>query len=255
MDSPPALDSAFDRDTFLLRQKHLAIREKYYVWDEKGDEILYMERPRHMARNLAAAFGAVVAGVVFLIVAVPFVDRIPRGGVQDTFGVLSFVGFFVIVIVVGTVLSKKRHLTIYRDDTKREVLLEILQDRKFQPITATYTVLTPEGEVLAALRKNYLYNAFRKRWYCDDPAGDPICMAMEDSLLKSLLRRFLGPLFGVLRTNFVIIDPKGGPRGRLDREFTILDRYVLNMEEDRERWIDRRVALALGVMMDTGERR
>jgi len=35
----------------------------------------------------------------------------------------------------------------------------------------------------------------------------------------------------------------------------LLDRYVLDLKADRARELDRRVALALGVMLDTGERR
>jgi len=43
--------------------------------------------------------------------------------------------------------------------------------------------------------------------------------------------------------------------GEFKRKFTILDRYVLDMSGDPQRLMDRRVALALGVMLDTGERR
>ena len=43
--------------------------------------------------------------------------------------------------------------------------------------------------------------------------------------------------------------------GKFDRKFTILDRYVLDMTAYPARTIDRRVAVAIGVMLDTGERR
>ena len=43
--------------------------------------------------------------------------------------------------------------------------------------------------------------------------------------------------------------------GEFKRKFTILDRYVLDMTSDPQRLMDRRIALALGVMLDTGERR
>jgi hypothetical protein len=43
--------------------------------------------------------------------------------------------------------------------------------------------------------------------------------------------------------------------GILNRSFTILDRYVLDMSPDAGNRIDRRLALAMGVMLDTGERR
>jgi hypothetical protein len=69
-----------------------------------------------------------------------------------------------------------------------------------------------------------------------------------------MLRRLLGPLFGLLRTNFVYL--RGDQMiGEFNRKMTLLDRYVLDMSADRNRHLDRRVALAVGVMLDTGERR
>ena len=73
--------------------------------------------------------------------------------------------------------------------------------------------------------------------------------------MLSLLRRVLGSLFGLLRTNFVLIRPDGALLGEFNRKFTILDRYVLDLTGDPERYLDRQVALALGIMLDTGEGR
>jgi hypothetical protein len=46
---------------------------------------------------------------------------------------------------VGIALSVKRHVSFYRDESKRDRLLEIKQDKKFQPIMATYTVRDARG--------------------------------------------------------------------------------------------------------------
>ena len=43
--------------------------------------------------------------------------------------------------------------------------------------------------------------------------------------------------------------------GEFNRKFTLLDRYVLDLTRDPGITLDRRVALALGGMLDTGERR
>src|SRR5207249_11456170 len=50
---------------------------------------------------------------------------------------------------------------------------------------------------LARLRKEYIHNIFRKRWYVETPAGQRTAMAVEDSMVLSLLRRVLGSLFGL----------------------------------------------------------
>src|SRR2546421_12166308 len=72
----------------------------------------------------------------------------------------------------------------------------------------------------------------------------------------SLLRRLLGPLFGLLRTNFIIVrGDSDDVVGEFNRKFTILDRYVLDLKADRNRLLDRRGALAGGGGVATGGRR
>ncbi len=250
-------DPVFDRDIFLLRQQMLRISEKYDVADEKGTNIIYIERPAHLLRNLGAAFAGIVAMIVVFVAFGAVADQTPVGSAAR--GILIILGSvlaLVSLIAVGVPLSAKRHVTFYRDASKRDRLIEVLQDKKWQPITSTYTVRDFRGKPLASFAKNILYNLIRKRWYIYGPDRRVQFVAKEDSVILSLLRRFLGPLFGVLRTNFIILRPDSEDViGEFKRKFTILDRYVLDMTGDPQRLMDRRVALALGVMLDTGERR
>src|SRR5207247_8874901 len=109
------------------------------------------------------------------------------------------------------------------NETKSDKGLDVLQDRKWQPITATYTVRDRSGRTMALLWKNYLYNVVRKRWYVKAPDGTTRYVAKEDSVILSLLRRLLGPLFGLLRTNFIMF-PNGsaGVGAELKRMFPYL---------------------------------
>lgn len=257
--SPTQLDPAFDRDIFLLRQQLLKISEKYDVGDEQGNKIIFVERPAHFLRNLGGLIAVLAIVFAALVMAGSF-EETP--GPETTANTLKLLGalllIFVVAPVVGIALSVKRHVTFYRDESKRERLLDILQDKKFQLITRTYTVRDARGRPLARLGKNWLFNIIRKRWYVWAPGPDRqlLFLAKEDSVILSLLRRFLGPLFGLLRTNFIFL-PAGTEDviGEFKRKFTILDRYVLDMTTDPQGLMDRRIALALGVMLDTGERR
>lgn len=249
-------DPAFDRDKFLLRQKAMAIKEKYYVWNEAGQTILYVERPRHMFRALVGLLAGLVAAAVVLVALMGLAAAAGEGALGAILALLGVVGAVATLVAVAIALTPKRHVSFFRDDTKGERVLEVLQDRKFQVPTVTYTVRDRTGTVLAHLRKNYLYNLFRKQWRCLTPGGSVVCIAKEDSIILSLLRRFLGPFFGLLRTNFIIL--RGTSEtviGEFNRKFTLLDRYVLDLARDPRRQLDRRVGLALGVMLDTGERR
>jgi uncharacterized protein YxjI len=250
-------DPVFERDVFLLRQKHLAINEKYTVSDEAGAPIVFVERPAHLLRNLLAVIVGAAAGLSVVAAAGVAAQAIfgtgPGGAVVILVGgILALVTF----ALVGAAVSKKRHITFYRDEQKRERLLEILQDKKLQFIIATFTVRDARGQPIARLRKNYLYNIFRKRWEIRTLAGQLAFVAKEDSIILSLLRRVLGPMYGLLRTNFIFCGSDGRTvLGEFKRKMTILDRYALDLKRDRHRKLDRRLALALGVMLDTGERR
>lgn len=250
-------DPVFDRDIFLLRQQMLRISEKYDVGDEKGNNIIYIERPAHLLRNLGAGLAGIIAATVVMGAFGAVSDQTaPQSAARGILLLLGVVLALVTLIAVAVPLSAKRHVTFYRDGSKRDRLLEVLQDKKWQPITATYTVRDFRGKPLAGFAKNILYNLIRKRWYIYGPDKRLQFVAKEDSVILSLLRRFLGPLFGVLRTNFIILRPDSEDViGEFKRKFTILDRYVLDMSADPQRLMDRRVALALGVMLDTGERR
>lgn len=146
--------------------------------------------------------------------------------------------------VISIALSQKRHITFYRDDTRQEALLEIVQEHKFHLV---YTVREMGGDPLARLEKNYLYDLFRKRWLGYDPTGQQVWLVQEDQWLLAILRRVIAPLFGLLRTNFVIMTAQGERLlGKFDRQFTLLNRYVLDLTADPERSLDRRIALAIG---------
>lgn len=252
-DSRP--DPLFDRNIFLLRQKHLAINEKYAVWDEQGNALLFVERPAHLLRNLLALFSGLVAGgVVFSLLG--FSYQVVPQSLQVGYLLLGCLFAFLTVLMVYIRLEQKRHVTFYRDETKCAKLLTVRQDKKLELITATFTVLDSNDKLLGTFSKNYLYDILRKRWECRDRTGNLLFIAREDSIIKSILRRLFGPLLGLLRINFILCDPvSNNLLGVFNRSFTILDRYVLDMGDDSRKRIDRRLALAMGVMLDTGERR
>src|SRR6185503_10389264 len=155
-------DPLFDRDIFLLRQQLLKISEKYDVGDEKGNNIIYVERPAHFLRNLGAAFAGIGAAIVVMVVFTTVAGQAPPASTASRILILlGSVLAFVSLIAVGVSLSAKRHVTFYRDASKRDRLIEILQDKKWQPITATYTVRDFRGQTLARFAKNILSNFFR----------------------------------------------------------------------------------------------
>ena len=256
-------DPVFQRDKFLLHQKHLSINTQYFVSDEAGNNIMYVVRPTHFFRSLIAMLGVLLALIVPLILLIAGVVTLhPQIGDLGS-GLLLVSGIIasgLLTILAYQWLAPKRHIYFFADEEKQKKILEILQDQKIAVRMATYTVLDENGEEIGRYRKDYLANFLRKRWDGFHPDGTQLYVIREDSVLLSLLRRFLGSFYGLLRTNFVIhqVDENGndGPLlGEFNRKFTLLDKYVLDCTHDRSRKMDRRMAIAIGVLLDTGEQR
>jgi uncharacterized protein YxjI len=248
-------DPIFGRDVFLLRQQALKINERYDVVDETGVPVLFVERPAHLLRNIGALLAGIAVGFVWLTLMTTLADAMGQGQLSNIVAMIGFIGAFALGFTTGMYLSKKRHVSFYTGESRAARLLEVVQDKKVQFITATYTVRDADGLVLAQFKKNYLFNLIRRKWEVLSPDGKVEWVAREDSIILSLVRRFV-PFMGLLRTNF-IFQPAGSEKviGEFRRKMTLLDRYVLDLKADRTRAFDRRVAVALGVMLDTGERR
>ncbi len=248
-------DPVFGRDVFLLRQQALRINERYDVTDQAGQPILFVERPAHFLRNVGALLAAIAIALVWMTLIINIADGFGVGTLSNVIAMIGFIGVFPLFAVVGMTLSKKRHVSFFTNEDKTSRVLEVLQDKKIAFINATYTVRDAQGAPLALFRKNYLFNFFRRKWEVLSPDAQLQWVAREDSIILSLVRRFV-PFMGLLRTNF-IFQLAGSDKviGEFKRKMTILDRYALDLTADRNRTLDRRVAVALGVMLDTGERR
>jgi uncharacterized protein YxjI len=240
-------DAAFDHDRFLLRQKVLTIHEKYDICDEQGQKILFIERPGHHLKNLLALVAGLAAAA---LVAAPIIALAAHWD-SPMLGVAGALAGFAALLVVAVRLSPFRHIDFYRDESRQEKILQVLQDQKATIFTQTFTVVDAGGRPIARLSKNPLTNSWRKTWKCAAPDGRPICIATEDSLLKALFRKFVAKLFPM---NFIIVRDDE-LLGTFNRNFTLFDRYVLDLTHDRTRSLDRRIAVAIGVLLDTGERR
>ena len=238
----------------LVAQKHMSISQKYTVWDEHENAVLFVERPSHVIKSLIALLAAAVAGGVAWAALGAATSTLPQGNLQGALVILTVFAGLAAAIMALVRFMPKRHVMFFRDEAKTDRIFEVLQDMKFEFLTVSYTMVDAAGQTLAKFRKNHLSSIFRKRWQCTDPTGRELFVAQEDSALKSLLRRLLGPLFGLLRTNFHFMS---GERklAEFNRKMTLLDKYVLDMTHDKMNALDRRIAIAMGVILDTGERR
>lgn len=253
-------DPIFDRDVFLMRQKLISIGEKYYIWDEEENPLLFVHRKSVILGLLLAVFVAFFVGTVSVITGILMFTHF-RDNAGQIPAPIAYASLFIMIvppILAIMWMSPKRDITFYSDDTKSEVLFRLKQDKRFALIVQTFTFTDAEGNLISKFSKNLFSNILRKKWWCLSVDGGPAFVAYEDSIFLSILRRLIGPSFGLLRTNFIIQEGDGANApvvGEFNRKATILDHYVLDMTNDPDRTIDRRSALALGVLLDTAERR
>lgn len=240
----------FNRDRFLMRQKLLSVSEAYRVFDEEGQPILFARREARLGRRIL-----MYAAVVVIVLAATFTGAMleARFGPAGIFSAL--LAGAVLAVAAAMVLSPKRHITFFADESMQKEVMHVFQDQKIALISGTFTIADADYALLGWAKKNYLSNVIRRCWELRDAESRLIARVREDSLFNSLMRSF-APGGALWRTNFHFFAPAHRAIiGSFNRKFTILDRYVLDMTRDEARTIDRRLAVAMAVLLDTGEKR
>lgn len=205
------MEAKLDRDTFYVNQKHTAWgKSKYYVFDDAGTPLFYVERP---VKPL-----------------------------------------------------QKADISIYADDSKREHVLTIRQDHRYAALKREYTLVDmSDGHEVGHFVRDNVKSLFRRHWVVSNGTPEPIAHAREDSPAVAAIRRvfewvpYVSLVVGFIRTNFQIsvVNDRGQEEraGAFNRKLALTDKYVLDLSDDRARRLDRRIALALGILLDTAEAR
>lgn len=233
-----------------VRQKIFTLAERYHVTDEAGQGRFYVVRPPRIFLNLVSSLGGLAVIILTLVLA---------------YRLLFVAGMILPAIVVFLVggnianflrllLAPYRDITIYTDESEQYPVLFIRQENKLA-FYRRYGIYDAMGGFVAEARRNTVASFWRRRWKVHTPAGELICLVEEDSLFLAILRRWLGPLWGLLRTNFDFRLPDGTRVGEFNRKLTFIDSYFLDLRGDPWMLIDRRVCLAMAILLDTAEGR
>lgn len=243
------LESLFSFRMLTVRQKVLAITPKYHVYDESGAPRFYVVREGKFGLMTVSGLAAMAVNVMALIIGIRYLMA------GDTFMGL---GFFIVggwaASLLRRILMPFRDVHVYTDESQQVRLMTIRQDNRFG-LYQWFTLFDIMGCEIARCRRSTISGLWRRWWKAETKDGREIVTIREDNLGLALLRRYLGPLWGALRTNFDFILPNGARIGEYNRKLTVTDQYVLNLAEDPAYLVDRRVALALGILLDTGEGR
>jgi hypothetical protein len=235
--------SPFDHDRFLVGQQILALNFRYLVHDERGRLLMFVERPIRL-RNVGAIMVALAAGGLVLLagLAMALLAR------SWLLALLSLPAAAATAFFVTPALSVRRHVQVYRDESKKELLLDVHQDQLLVFFAETFTVRDPRQGPIALFRRNRVMDAFRRTWQVYGSDGHLMCVARGESYVqRRLLDAFVAPQFTTLRLYRGDSDLLFG---ELQRRLSLEERWVLDLSKDPRRVFDRRVAVALALMAD-----
>jgi hypothetical protein len=155
-------------------------------------------------------------------------------------------------------LAIKEDIRFYADEGETQELFRIKARSMLDFSGSRYDVLEDEQRI-GLLWHKFRESLIRTTWHVGGPDEQELALARERSVAGAVARRLVDfvPYVGEyvpIPYNFeILID--GHVAGGMDRKLKLRDEYVLDLSGDRERRIDRRLAIALAVGLDTLQNR
>jgi uncharacterized protein YxjI len=153
--------------------------------------------------------------------------------------------------------SFKEDIRFYTDETKQQEVMRLKARQRFDP-RARYDVTAPDGTKIGEIQKVFGASLLRSTYALYGAGGEELATASEKSLMVALLRRLVGfvPYVGDFADWLPIpyhFDFKHGDTvlGTHSRQaFKFRDTYTIDLSDDPQHTLDRRLVLAVAVGMD-----
>ena len=155
-------------------------------------------------------------------------------------------------------MAIKEDIRFFADEQETEELFRIKARSVFDIGGARYNVTEPDGAPIGVLEHAFRKSLLRSTWKVTDADGGEVVTAQERSLPMALARRLVdfvpyGEWVPIPYNFDLLMD--GRVIGHMNRKFQLRDRYVLDLSADHERQLDRRLAIALAIGLDTLQNR
>jgi len=156
-------------------------------------------------------------------------------------------------------LAIKEHIRFCADEGETQELFHIQAQTWLDTGGSRYDVVDVQDGKIGVLHHVFGKSLLRTTWNVLDAAGAEVAVAQERSQAMAILRRgidFVPDVGGLIPIpyNFDILSG-GQVIGKMDRKFQLRDRYVLDLAADPDKKLDRRLAIALAIGLDTLQNR
>jgi hypothetical protein len=158
-------------------------------------------------------------------------------------------------------MALREDIRFFADESESEELFRIKARSLLDIGGARYDVVAPDGSQIGHLEHVFGKSLVRSTWRIVGADESQVAVARERSQALAIARRIVDFLpYGEwlpIPYDFVLTGPAGhGDLGHFTRKFlSVRDRYVLDLSGDRDRRLDRRLALALGIALDALQNR
>jgi hypothetical protein len=145
-------------------------------------------------------------------------------------------------------LAIREDLRFFADESESEELFRV-KARQVVDVGGRYDVTMPAGERIGVLQRRFAQTLLRTTWVILDADEGALAEVTESSMARGILRR-VAEIFDVPILYHFSILVEGRQVGEVRRILTLRDRYVMTLGGDIDRRIDRRLAVALLVVLD-----
>jgi hypothetical protein len=155
-------------------------------------------------------------------------------------------------------LAIREDIRFYGDEQETQELFRIKARSILDTGGSRYDVVAGEQR-LGTLEHVFGKSLLRSTWRVRGAQEEEVAIAQERSQVAAIARRlidFVPDVGGLIPIpyNFDIL-ADGQVIGGMNRKFQLRDRYVLDLSGDHERKLDRRLAVALAIGLDTLQNR
>jgi uncharacterized protein YxjI len=156
-------------------------------------------------------------------------------------------------------LAVKERVNFFADEAETQELFHIQARTWLDTGGSRYDVVDSQDGTIGTLHHVLGKSLLRTTWTVADAAGAELAIARERSQAMAIARRaidFVPDVGGLIPIpyNFDIL-VGGDVVGTMNRKFQLRDRYVLDLTRDSDKALDRRLAIALAVGLDTLQNR
>jgi uncharacterized protein YxjI len=241
--APPVPGSLFP---FRVERKYFSFPIVFNVKDAAGQQYRAVS---HRVPALVLSSGLVLyfllkALVQFFIFAGVEMNNVPDLVVTAILRLLSLSNFMIFIGALLTISFRKK-LKVY--DPAGHLFIDVCEKR-LSMFSQIFLIRDHAGNALGKM-KRVGFVLIRRRWQLLDNEDKVLIDIREDSSGKAIARKFLGHLWGLLRTNYKISDGNS-EAGELKRDFSIWNRYTLDLASLQNPAPDPHLVMATSLFID-----